>query len=255
MRPARDVELLVAAEAEIAVLQVEVGMAHAAAADAHQHFACRAARAPRRPSRTAASRRRSSIGGSCGSCDSPLASATKPSTAISSARAVGSRPAFSSSGMGSSAERLQARAQHLAALAEGRRGDALERAAVAGQGIRARARAAPRDDVTLGGGTKADGAMSNRIFASRAPARQHGEPAVGLRAGLRHDALGDLALEHQHEPVVPGRPRLDGEPARPAARSRCCRAGWRRRGPGRRRDRARRRTSARRRDTIVSRSG
>ena len=33
------VELLVAAEAEIAVLQMHVGMAHAAAADAHQHLA------------------------------------------------------------------------------------------------------------------------------------------------------------------------------------------------------------------------
>ena len=46
----------------------------------------------------------------------------------------------------------------------------------------------------------------------RAPAGQHREAAVGLRAGLRDDALGDLALEHQHEPVVPGRPRLGGEP-------------------------------------------
>ena len=133
---------------------------------------------------------------------------------------------------GIDAERLQALPQHLAALAECRLGDALQRAAVAGQAVRRAARAAPRDDVTFGGGTKADGAMSNRIFASRAPARQHREPAVGLRAGLRDDALGDLALEHQHEPVVPGRPRLGGEPARPAARSRCCRAGWRRRATG-----------------------
>ena len=34
-----DVELLVAAEGEIAILQVQIGMAHAATLNAHQHFA------------------------------------------------------------------------------------------------------------------------------------------------------------------------------------------------------------------------
>src|SRR5204863_2123453 len=38
----RDVELFLAAEAEVAVLQADVGMAHATAADPHQHL--RAAR-------------------------------------------------------------------------------------------------------------------------------------------------------------------------------------------------------------------
>ena len=45
-----------------------------------------------------------------------------------------------------------------------------------------------------------------------APADQHRQPAVALGAGLRHEPLGDLALEHQHQPVVPGRPRLAGQP-------------------------------------------
>ena len=110
-RAARDVELLVAAEAEIAVLQVQVGMAHAAAADRAPAPRCRAAPAPRRRSRTAAPRRRSSIGGSCGSSAAQFLvgeRATKPSTAISSARAVGSIPAASSSGIGIDAERPQA---------------------------------------------------------------------------------------------------------------------------------------------------
>ena len=45
-----------------------------------------------------------------------------------------------------------------------------------------------------------------------APAGQHRQPAVGLRAGRRGDAFRDLALEHQHQPVEPGRPRLGGQP-------------------------------------------
>ena len=75
------------------------------------------------------------------------------------------------------------------------------------------AQAAPRDDVTFGGGTKADGATSNRILASRAPAGKHRQPAVGLAARRGDDALGHLALEHQHQRVVPGRPWLGGQPA------------------------------------------
>ena len=102
------VELLAVAEREIAVLHVQVGMADAAALDAHQHLAALAARGNRRRSRTAARRRRSAIGGAfvMGRTStrgfSPAqrkyrASATKPSTGISSARAVGSMPAAASS--------------------------------------------------------------------------------------------------------------------------------------------------------------
>ena len=76
-------------------------------------------------------------------------------------------------------ERLQARAQHLAALAEGRGGDALERARGRRAGVRARGASCTSDDVTFGGGTKAEGAMSNRIFASaRQPASTESRPYV-----------------------------------------------------------------------------
>ena len=71
------------------------------------------------------------------------AMATKPATGIVSARAVGSTPAAASSGAGSTPSDLQALAQHLAALAEGGCGDALEQAAVAGAGLGARHQVAP----------------------------------------------------------------------------------------------------------------
>ena len=217
-RSAAHVELLVAAEAEIAVLQMNVGMAHAAAVDPHQHFAARAARGL--DDRLAQRRR---IGGHRLTADhaswlastcfaARAASATKPSTGISSARAVGSMPAAASSGT-DRRRAISGSPQHLAALAESGRGDAFECAAVAGQRSGARDELAPATRSPSAAARRPTGAISNRIFASRAPAGEHGEPAIGLRARLRHDALGDLALEHQHQPVVPGRPRLGGEPA------------------------------------------
>ena len=55
------------------------------------------------------------------------------------------------------------------------------------------------------GGVKAAGGTSNRIRACVAPAGQHGEPAVVARCVRRRDdALRDLALEHQRQPVEPG---------------------------------------------------
>ena len=45
------------------------------------------------------------------------------------------------------------------------------------------------------------------------PADEDGQASVALAAGGGDDAFGDLALEHQHEPVVPGRPRFEREPA------------------------------------------
>src|SRR5262249_39237388 len=45
------------------------------------------------------------------------------------------------------------------------------------------------------------------------PANEDGQASVALAAGDGDNAFGDLALEHQHEPVVPGRPRLEREPA------------------------------------------
>ena len=75
------------------------------------------------------------------------------------------------------AERFQALAQHLAALAEGGLGDALERAAVAGERLRRAGRARTSDEVTFGGGTKAVAAMSNRMRASlRQPASTDSRP-------------------------------------------------------------------------------
>ena len=45
------------------------------------------------------------------------------------------------------------------------------------------------------------------------PANEDGQASVALAAGGGDDAFGDLALEHQHEPVVPGRPWFEREPA------------------------------------------
>ena len=55
------------------------------------------------------------------------------------------------------------------------------------------------DDVTLGGGVKAERLTSNSFFARRTVLAQHREPAEVLAAGLRHDALGHFLLEHQGE--------------------------------------------------------
>ena len=68
--------------------------------------------------------------------------------------------------------------------------------------------------------------------AVAAPLHQDRKPPVGFGARCGDDAFGDLALEHENGAVVPGRPRLDADPARPAARLRCCRADWRRCGSG-----------------------
>ena len=167
------------------------------------------------------------------------ASATKPSTGISSARAVGAMPAAASSASGSTPSDFRLWRSILRRWPKAASVTRCSARRSQGSGVARGARARTSDEVTLGGGTKAEAAMSNRMRASRAPAGEHREPAVGLGAGRRGDALGDLALEHQHQPVVPGRPWLDGEPAVPAARSRYCRAGWRRCAPARRRATAR----------------
>ena len=127
------------------------------------------------------------------------------------------------------AERSQALAQHLAALAEGRRGDALERDAVARQRRGARD-SRTTDDVTFGGGTKADGATSNRMLRLRAPAGEHAEPAVSLRRPAwrrcaRRPRAGTSAPAGRTRAA-----RLGRRASRRAAPSRCCRAGSRRCG-------------------------
>ena len=50
---------------------------------------------------------------------------------------------------------------------------------------------------------------------ARPPAAEHGEPAIiGALRRRRDDALGDLALEHQHIAIEDGRPGLRLDPAR-----------------------------------------
>ena len=113
--------------------------------------------------------------------------------------------------MGVDAQGLETLAQHLAALSEGRGGDALQNRRIAVERVwpwhqtddrrghlrrrREGARRHVEQDLGLG-----------------APAGQHAKAAIGLRAGRCDDALGDLALEHQGHRVVPGRPRLGLEP-------------------------------------------
>ncbi len=59
---------------------------------------------------------------------SAFASATKPATGTSSARAVSGMPGLGEQGACIRRQRLEALAQHLAALPEGGAGDGLERA-------------------------------------------------------------------------------------------------------------------------------
>jgi len=80
------------------------------------------------------------------------------------------------------AQRFQALAQHFAALAEGASVTCAPARGATGQ------RFGPRtswitDEVTLGGGTKADGLYVEQDFRLRAPRRQHRQPAVLLAAG------------------------------------------------------------------------
>src|SRR5262249_39218667 len=100
-----DVELLVAAEPEVAVLHVHVGMAHAAALDPHKHLA--AARLGRLDDGLAQRRRVGDERLADELCHASFRSgswrarATKPSTGISSARAVSAMPTEASRGFGS----------------------------------------------------------------------------------------------------------------------------------------------------------
>ena len=63
------------------------------------------------------------------------------------------------------------------------------------------------EDVTFGGGVKARGAHRRGSAPARASRASTAEPPVVLAfARRRDDALGDLALEHQGQPVEPRRP-------------------------------------------------
>ena len=80
-----------------------------------------------------------------------------------------------------------------------------------------------------------------------APVRKHAEPAIGFVVFAGDDALGHLALKHQHHHVVPGRPRLDRQPVdQQRGRDVVGQVGddfgaWRRRATGADRNAARRR--------------
>ena len=140
--PRRHVELLVAAEAEIAVVQMQVGVAHAATADPHQHLG--AARLRRFHDRLAQRRR---IGGHrladhAGHANSSRERDETFDRNILCARGRVDPGAFEQRN-GIDAKLLEALPQHLAALAERRFGDALQRAAVACERGRRAARAEP----------------------------------------------------------------------------------------------------------------
>ena len=51
-------------------------------------------------------------------------------------------------------------------------------------------------------------------FRLRPPLRQHREPAIGLAAGLRDEALRHFALEHQHQAIVPAAARARSRASR-----------------------------------------
>ena len=162
-----DVELLVAAEGEIAILQVQIGMAHAATLNAHQHFAAAwrwalddglAERLPVGGERLAAS----------GACDlaparyAPAscrracctararASETKPSIGCLQ-RAPWAQVRCREEG-GDGAERPQALTQHLALLTERSLGNGFKELAIARRRSGKRSRRTS-EDVTFGGGT------------------------------------------------------------------------------------------------------
>ena len=97
-------------------------------------------------------------------------------------------PAASSNAQRIDAERLEALPQHLAALAEGRLGHALERAAIAGERLRRAGSSRTTDDVTFGGGTKARRRDVEQDLRLGAPAGEHG------RAGRRPSLPGAATM-------------------------------------------------------------
>ena len=220
-----------------AIARAQANLAEAAEASA----APRAARRSRSLSAAISARADGRVGQGAGSSEEELsrqlrqrrASATNSSTLSVSARRSAVDPErrqrFERAG-----QCLQARAQHLAPLAEGGLGQLLhDRRASTPSGASAGTMWTTAD-VTLGGGTKAERLTVIAIRGSRAPLGRDRQPAVSLAAGRGDDPLGDLLLEHQGQrspPRRPGRRRASAA----AARCRHCRAGWRRHGRRRRR--------------------
>ena len=107
--------------------------------------------------------------------------------------------ALSSASPPSGAQRA---AQHLAPLAERRRGEPLHgreqarRPAASDAGV-----STTTAENTFGGGTKAAGGMRSRSSTRQHPLRQHGKPPVRRAARRGGDAFGHFLLEHQRQPL------------------------------------------------------
>src|ERR1700682_2884436 len=113
---------------------------------------------------------------------------------------------------GIGAEGAEARTQHFPPLAESGGGHALEHRALARE--RCRARNEPDDR----GGDLRRRHEGGRVHVEenlrlRAPTREHAQAAVAFVVGAGNDAQRNLALEHQRERIVKGRPWLHGKPA------------------------------------------
>ena len=95
------------------------------------------------------------------------------------------------------------------------------------------------DDMTLGGGVKAEGGTSNRMRASRAPAAParraaHRPSAAGRRRRCARPPRAGTSASGSRTRAARARSRA----IRSAAACRYCRAGWRRCGPAAHRRRA-----------------
>ena len=111
------------------------------------------------------------------------------------------------------AERFEALAQHLAALAEGGLGHALEH--VGGRRQAAAARGTSRTERRGHLRRRHEGGRRNveqdfRLAAPRSPAPRAGHRSSSPGAATMRSR--HLALEHQHQPVIPRRPGLGGQP-------------------------------------------
>ncbi len=93
-------------------------------------------------------------------------------------------------------ERTEVVAQGLAALVEGGLHDTLEQGFVAAKGLRSVARQADDGRADLGGRIEHVGLNGEQVRGFVPRLNEHGEDAVGLRAGAGTDAVGHLLLDH-----------------------------------------------------------
>ena len=190
-------------------------------------------------SAAAISPRGSSPGEAAADSATARASAANPATSTSSARIVGSIPAAARSG-GRSRPRSAAKA-----FSDWRsilrrwpnaawvKAESVARSHGSGVGPRDQFDQARGHFRRRGEGGRRDVEQDPRL---RPPSGQHREAAViGALGRGRDDAAGDLALEHERQPVIERRPRLRLEPADERAEWRYYRADWPRSSGERRR--------------------